>query len=90
MPMQYGAHIPQIISDPSKAHQSEKKVMDGIIHSAMLTGFQRKAIDGLVESGMPSHKRPAGKDGIETRRVKPSKTQTQVGAVHYGGSKFSK
>jgi hypothetical protein len=87
--MQYGVHTPTIISDPSKGRQSEKKVMDGIIHSAMLTPFQRTAMDGIVSSAMPGGKETKPKSEVVLEKVKPGKTKQTIGARHFPGSSFA-
>ena len=90
--MQYGMHAPTIIHDPSKGRQTEKKVMDGIIHSAMLTSFQRSSIDGIITSAVPSHeKKKGGKESSKplVSKVKASKTPQDIGMRHYQGSKYA-
>jgi len=75
-----------IIQNASSADQSNKKVADGIIQSAMLTSFQRQAMDGILDSAMPEKKGPAMK---AIQKTKPSKTPQHLGAVHYPGSRFA-
>lgn len=90
--MEYTSFKPEIIRDASKGQQSEKTVADGILHSAMLTSFQRHAIDGIVNSGIPGkrHTDDAGstKD-ILTHKVSPSKTKQTIGSRHYPGSRYA-
>ena len=43
----------EIIRDPSRGKQSERKIMDGVIHSGVLDTFQVGAVEGLVHSGIP-------------------------------------
>jgi len=82
-----------IIRDPSSGQQSERKIMDGVIHSGVLNTFQVKAVDGLVQSGMPENRR--GRHGASDNGKKPmthpSKkpaTPYSPGFVHYPGSTF--
>ena len=82
-----------IIRDPSSGSQSERKIMDGVIHSGVLNTFQVRAVDGLVQSGMPEHKRKA--HGVSHKGDKPlthaSKkpaTPYSPGFVKYPGSSF--
>jgi hypothetical protein len=66
--------------------------MDGIIHSAMLTSFQRTAIDGIISSAVPSHeKKKSGKESSKplVGKVKASKTPQDIGARHFQGSKYA-
>jgi hypothetical protein len=77
-------HAPTILHGGSMERQSSKQVADGIIQSAMLTPFQRHAIEGMVNSGIPEHRRSDG--AVETHSVKPSRTHQDIGAVHYPGS----
>lgn len=78
-----------LIRSPAKEHMSKKAVMDGIVHSAMLSPTQRREIDGLVKSAIPDHKREkhSGAD-IPTFAVKPSATRGDIGARHYPGSPY--
>ena len=87
--MNYGIGVPHIISDPSKGTESSKKVMDGIIHSAMLTGFQRRAIDGIIESGIPGSSAKSKKSEPMTSKVTASKTPQTIGARHFPGSGYA-
>jgi hypothetical protein len=74
-----------IIKSGISEHMSNRKVMDGIIHTAMVSEFQRSAIDGIVESGQP---RNAPK--LETmKKIKPSATKGSPGYRHYPGSSFA-
>jgi hypothetical protein len=60
--------------------------MDGVIHSGVLTTFQTEGVDGLVQSGMPSHKRGrGGKEPILHASKKPA-TPFAPGFVKYPGS----
>jgi len=82
-------HAPTILHGGSMQHESSKRVADGIIQSAMLTPFQRHAIEGMVNSGMPERRHTddaKSTRGIETHRVKPSRTHQDIGAMHYPGS----
>lgn len=58
----YGGSHPKIIKDTLKIHQSEKKVVDGIMHSAMIPDVQREAISGLIKTALPA--------GVAGKRVK--------------------
>jgi hypothetical protein len=71
-----------IIKSAISERESGRKVMDGIIHSAMTSEFQRSAIDGLVESAIPSQHAK-----LETMgKIKPSATKGQPGYRSYPGS----
>lgn len=93
--MQYGIGVPHIISDASTGKESEKRVMDGIIHSAMLTSTQRQDIDGLIQSAIPhgkekeSSKKHKGGNKPAVTSTKGSKTPQDFGARHYPGSKYA-
>ena len=82
--------MPQLIHSPAKEKMSEKKVMEGIIHSAMLTPTQRGDIDGLIKSGLPEGKRRREYSGsaVALASVKPSATKGDIGARHYPGSPY--
>jgi hypothetical protein len=75
---------PNVIKNASVMHEREKKVADGIIHSAAMTTFQREAFDGIIKSGLPE-KSPKVK---ELPTVRPSATYQDVGYVHYPGSRY--
>jgi hypothetical protein len=79
-----------IIRDPSRGKESDRKIMDGVIHSGVLNTFQTKAVDGLVQSGIPEHKRgkhDSGKAPLTHKSKKPA-TPYSPGFVHYPGSQF--
>ncbi len=76
---------PHVIKSAMTAEQSNKKVADGIIHSAMMTTFQRDAMDGIIKSAMPD-KGPAPNP---LQKVKPSKTPQRMGAMHFPGSRYA-
>jgi hypothetical protein len=82
--------MPAIIQSPAKEKMSEKKVMEGIVNSAMLTPTQRGDIDGLVKSGMPEGRRRREYSGtaVALASVKPSATKGDIGARHYPGSPY--
>lgn len=86
MDMLRNAHI---ISDPSKGKSSEKKIMDGIIHSGVLNTFQVAGIDGLIDSGM-GHKKPKGEKNAKPilHNSKKPATPYKPGFVKYPGSSF--
>jgi hypothetical protein len=73
-----------IIKSGISEQMAGRKVMDGIIHSAMTSEFQRSAIDGLVESAQPRHA-----PQLDTmKKMKPSATKGKPGYRHYPGSSF--
>ena len=78
--------MPNVISDAAKIQQTERRVMDGIVHSAMMTSFQRNAIDGIIKSAMPE-KSPEVK---MVQSVRPAATKQDIGYVHYPGAKYPK
>ena len=82
--------MPAIIQSPAKEKMSEKKVMEGIVNSAMMTPTQRGDIDGLVKSGMPEGRRRREYSGtaVALASVKPSATKGDIGARHYPGSPY--
>ena len=81
--------MPSIIVSPAKEKMSEKRVMEGIIHSAMLTPTQRGDIDGLIKSGVPEDKRRKySGSSIARASVKASATRGDIGARHYPGSPY--
>jgi hypothetical protein len=76
---------PEIIKSGITEHMANRKVMDGIIHSAVISEFNRSAIDGLVQSAQPS-RGPA----LETmKKLKASPTKGSPGYRHYPGSSFA-
>jgi hypothetical protein len=78
-----------IIQSPAKEKMSEKKVMEGIIQSAMLTPTQREDIDGLIKSGLPESKRKRSSGAeIKLTSVKPSATKKDIGFRHFPGSPY--
>ena len=80
----YGVAMPKIIQNAGKSRESEKKVADGIIQSAMLTPFQRGAIDGINQSGMPKA------EGVTAvMKSKAPKTKQATGFVHFPGILFA-
>jgi hypothetical protein len=74
-----------VIKSAMTADQSAKRVSDGIIESAMLTTFQRDAMDGIIKSAMPE-KGPAPKP---LQKSKASKTPQRLGSVHFPGSRYA-
>jgi hypothetical protein len=67
--------------------------MDGVIHSGVLNTFQVSGVDGLVQSGMPDHKRKAhgvspnkGKDAPLVHKSKKPATPYSPGFVKFPGS----
>ena len=83
-----------IIQNPAKAHESSRKVMDGVISSGVLSTFQENALDGIIKSGMTkkqeSHSSGKGKGGKRpmTSSVKAPATKYQAGFVKYPGSSY--
>jgi hypothetical protein len=69
---------PKIIRDTLKIHQSEKKVVDGIMSSAMIPDIQREAIGGLIKSALPAG--VAGKR--EPKEAKPMLFDARAPATH--------
>lgn len=76
--------IPPIIANAAGAKQPEKKVMAGIINSALFTPAQHEAIDGIVRSSLPGD----GKRHSALFKVHPSKTHYDIGTEHIPGTKF--
>ena len=79
-------NIPPIIANPAGAKQSEKKVVAGIIGSALFTPAQHEAIDGIVRSSL---------SGVKSRKsdlikVHPSPTTLSIGNQHIPGTKYPK
>ena len=81
-----------IIQDPSRGRQSEKKLMDGIIHSGVLNSFQVAGVDGLIDSGMGhrGQKQPRGEKNAKPvlHSSKKPATPYKPGFVKYPGSNF--
>ncbi len=79
-----------IIRNPAVGKESERKIMDGIIHSGVLNTFQTKAVDGLVQSGMPDHRRGISHKGKAplTHPSKKPATPYAPGFVKYPGSNY--
>jgi hypothetical protein len=81
--------MPNLIHSPAKEKMSEKKVMEGLVHSAMLTPTQRGDIDGLIKSALPEGKRREHSGAaIPLTPVKASATKGDIGARHYPGSPY--
>lgn len=76
---------PNIIEDASVKSSTERQIQQGILQDAMLTTFQRGAMDGLIQSAMPMRK---DKMMTKVQKVKPGATKKEIGVVRYGGSKF--
>jgi len=77
-------NIPPIIANPAGAKQSEKKVVEGIINSALFTPAQHEAIDGIIRSSL---------SGVKSRKadlikVHPSATKLTIGTEHIPGTKY--
>ncbi len=79
-----------IIRNAAVGKESERKIMDGVIHSGVLNTFQTRAVDGLVQSGMPEHRRGISHKGDKpmTHPSKKPATPYSPGFVHYPGSAF--
>lgn len=86
-----------IIQNPAKARESSKAVMDGVIHSGILTNFQENALDGVIKSGMTKKQEVSNKAAKETKKggkapmvssVKAPATKFQPGHVKYPGSSY--
>jgi len=91
--MEYTSFRPEIIRDGGMKRQSERKVADGILHSAMLTSFQRHAIDGLINTGQMAHHGSDDAHSVKdilTHKIKASATHQQIGARHFPGSPAQK
>jgi hypothetical protein len=77
--------FPSIIANPTAAKQPEKRVMEGILKSAILPS-QKHAIDGIVSTGLPENKRNG--HGPEMMRVEPGATKYKMGVGHIPGTKY--
>ena len=75
---------PKVIKSVS-TRESESKVAEGIIKSAYMTTFQRQAMAGIIQNAMPEK---MGPDVKLFQKVKPGKTENQIGVMHYPGSKY--
>lgn len=75
--------IPPIIANPAGAKQSEKKVMEGVINSALFTPAQHEAIDGIVRSSLPGATRKS-----PLFKVIPGATHYDIGTQHIPGTKY--
>jgi hypothetical protein len=77
-----------IIQNPAVGKETERTIMDGVIHSGLLNSFQQRAIDGLVQSGMPHHRRGVSHKGDKPNLSKSKKPATPFspGFVKYPGS----
>jgi hypothetical protein len=76
---------PHVIKSAMTVDQSQKKVSDGILQSAMLTSFQRDAMDGIIKSAIPE-KGPAVKP---LHKSKASKTPQHFGSMHFPGARYA-
>jgi hypothetical protein len=77
-------HIPPIIANAAGAKQPEKKVMEGIINSALFTPEQRGSMDGIVRSSLPGD----GKHRSPLIKVHPSATAYTIGMEHIPGTNY--
>ena len=75
---------PHIIQDSRRAHQSERKVTEGIIDSAALTTFQRDGMRNIVQSGMPEKKDNGNSPSLHASKA--SATKQSIGHRHFQGS----
>ena len=73
-----------ILQNPAVGRETEKSLMDGVIHSGLLNSFQQRAVDGLVQSGM-KRKPDSGKAPLVHKSKKPA-TPYSPGYVKYPGS----
>jgi hypothetical protein len=83
---------PNIIKNAmSVKHESERKVMDGIVKGSF-NNFQMNATKGLLSNaGMPAPKQPAGnKASVMKAGGQAPKTVRKDGFIPYQGASFSK
>ena len=76
--------MPPIIANASSAKQPEKKVLAGVINSALFTTAQHEAIDGIVRSSLPGD----GKRHSALFKVVPGATAMSVGNEHVPGTLY--
>jgi hypothetical protein len=79
-------NMPPIIANASMAKQPERKVLAGVINSALFTPAQHEAIDGIVRSSLPGD----GKRHSELFKVHPSATAMSIGNEHIPGTLYPK
>jgi len=81
-----------LIRDPAKEFMSKKDVMEGLIHTAMLTPDQREGLDGMIRNAIPVGMRRgenhSGGD-VPVMSVKPFATKVDPGARHFPGSRYA-
>jgi hypothetical protein len=78
--------IPPIIANAAGAKQPEKKVLAGVINSALFTPSQHEAIDGIVRSSLPGD----GKRHSELFKVHAGATHYDIGKEHIPGTMYPK
>ena len=84
-----------IIQNAAKGKESEQRVMDGIVHSGVLSTFQQNGLDGIIKSALPpkaqaEHKKDSSARGKKplTTSVKAPATKFSAGFVKYPGSSY--
>jgi hypothetical protein len=84
-----------IIQNAAKGKESEQRVMDGIIHSGVLTTFQQNGLDGIIKSALPAkaqaeYKKDRSAMGKKpmVSSVKAPATKFSPGFVKYPGSSY--
>jgi hypothetical protein len=76
----------RIIKDARRTTEAQKKIVDGIIHSAVLTEFQQEAVDGIVKTALPEKMRKSHTPVLH--KTAPGATKIDVGYVHFPGSRY--
>lgn len=77
---------PKLIKSASGSGEMKMtKSAAGVLKSAYLTGFQKQALSGVIDSAMPDKMGPKVK---MMGKVKAGKTKMDIGVVHYPGSKY--
>ena len=75
-----------IIANAISAKVAEKKIIEGVLQSALLSSEQRRDIqEGFVKSALPDKMRK--KYDVEIK-VNENKTKNNIGTVKLAGSKY--
>ena len=72
-----------IIQNAAKGKESEKRVMDGIIHSGVLSTFQQNGLDGIIKSAMPHSAQVERKASMSAKGRKPMTSSVKAPATHF-------
>jgi hypothetical protein len=76
--------IPPIIVNAAGAKQSERRVMEGVLNSALFTPQQEEMADGIVRSGLPDKHSKVK----QLHHIKAGATKYNIGVQHIPGTRY--